>query len=513
MDLTLRFGSVTHQATVFVNGKKVTEHVGGYMPFNVPLHDVVHFDRKNKLVVRVNNELNDTTLPAGETTRTRKGKKIVQSEVNFYNYAGIQRPVKLVARPKEHIVDFSVSFEVMDSAAKVHYTVETNGEHDVRVLVSNEEQEQVATSSGKSGVIAINDVRLWKPLNAYLYTFTLQIVAGDQVIDEYSEEIGIRTVKVKGSQLLINGEPVTLKGFSMQEESELHGAGYNPAFLKRDFELLKWSGANCIRTANFPHVEEFYQLADKAGLIVINELPAAGLKTKKGNRFNPITEPITPYFDREIVQTVTKKHHLIVLEELIKRDKNRASVCIWSLMSEPDSDYNSVATYAEEIFTQAHKLDPQKRPRTVVFSMETSADTNKLHPFCDLIALNRFDGWDTFEGYEITDAEEVVREELTKWSELGKPLVITSYGAEALDGEVKLPSVQWSENYQIEALEMQQRIFADFPNVVGELVWSFADFQTPEGLTSIDGNRSGVFTKDRQPKMAAYYLKKRWTNQ
>lgn len=510
LDLELRFSGVTHEATIYVNGEKVAEHRGGYTPFTVSIDDVVHFDKKNTLVVRVENELKETMVPAGKTMTRFDGKQMVKSNTDFFHYAGIQRQVYLVATPKESIVDISVRFELTEDDAKVFYTAKTTGENEVRIKVADESGRFVAEAVGKENMLEVKNVQLWQPLNAYLYTFTIQIINGSSVIDEYREEIGIRTVRVEGNQLLINNEPVYLKGFSKQEDSELRGAGFSLPFLKRDFELLKWSGANCVRTANFPHAEEFYQLADREGIIVINEVSASGLVTSQPSYFEPDAGDTKPFFTKETVQQETKEQHLLALEELINRDKNHASVCIWSLANEPDTNYDEAAEYFKDIFAAADKLDVQKRPRTVALSMYSTPEECKITELCDIISLNRYYGWDVLSGYESSDANEALREELTEWEKKGKPVVVTAFGAESLPGEMKLPSVQWSENYQVETLMEQQEIFNEFPSVAGELVWSFADFQTVEGLTSVDGNKSGIFTRNRQPKMAAYVLKSKW---
>jgi beta-glucuronidase len=513
-DLDLRFSGVTHKATVYVNGIKVKEHNGGYTPFNATIQEVIDYKRKNKIIVKVSNELHETTLPVGETITLENGNKMVKSNAGLFNYAGIQRPVKLVATPKESIVDFTVRFELKGTEATVFYTVATTGGNEVFIEVYDEFKNLVTTATGKENSLTIKEVNLWKPLAAYLYTFKLQIKTNEGVIDEYSEEIGIRTVEVKGNQLYINNESVYLKGFAKQEDSDLHGAGFNPAVLKRDFELMKWAGSNSFRTSSYPHSEELYQMADREGFIVIDEVPATGLTVGKPNFFQMISgdKDDQPFFAREHVQTETKESHLAVLSEMIQRDKNHACVCIWSLLNEPDTEHESVVPYVKAVFEKTHQLDEQKRPRTLLLSMSSTPETSKIHDLCDIVSLNRFYGWDVLGGYELSDAEEEMEEEMASWAKVEKPILFTAYGAESIPGEFKLPSVQWSENYQVEVLRMQHRIFDRYAFIRGEQVWSFSDYQTPENLTAIDGNKSGIFTRNRQPKVAAYLIKDRWDN-
>lgn len=514
-DLDLRFGSVTHHATVFVNGQKIGEHSGGYTPFNVAIQDVISFDEKNTLVVRVSNELHETTLPAGTTQTNLLGKPIASTPTDFFNYSGIQRSVDLVATPKENIQDISFAFEIDSEGkhAKVYYSIKATSDGKLSLEIYDRENNLVGQGDGETGVIEIENVQLWQPLNAYLYTYKVILRNDKEVLDIYGDQLGIRTVDVKGDQFLINNKEVYLKGYSKPEQFELHGAGKNLATIKRDFELMKWNGANAFRTFQYPHDEEVYRLADEEGFIVINELPAYGLELPKPNRFQPdLAKGLEPFFERENVQENTKKNHLTVLNELIARDKNYASVCVWSVMNEPDTSSDAFNPYAEEMIKEAKNIDLQKRPVTILFKASSLNKKPELMDLVDIVAVNEYYGWDGEDqgGYELSDALYDLAEALNDWTANNKPVFITGYGAESYQGEMKLPSVQWSEDYQGEVLKAQHELFDEHEAIRGEFVWSYSDYQTPEGLTAIDGNSSGVFTDDRQPKTSAYVLKKRW---
>ncbi len=512
MDLDIRFACATHTATVYVNGIEITSHIGGFLPFNANINEVVKYNELNKVVVKVNNELDNTTLPVGKTVTLPNGKKMVKPFFDFFNYGGLQRPVKLVVTPKESIVDFTVNHFYDGKDAKVQYIVETTGENDVLLEVYDESKNLVATQTGKENTIEIKDVHLWKPLNAYLYTFKISIKSGDTLIDEYSEEIGIRTVEVKGTKLLINNEVVYLKGFGKHEDSDINGRGFNPAVIKRDFELLKWIGANSFRTSHYPYSEEIYQMADKEGIIIIDEVAAVGMMTSLMNFLDAATgvKP-TPFFDEEIVHTKTLENHKNAIKDLISRDKNHASVCIWSLLNEPDTLTDSAVDYFDKVFTYAHEQDIQKRPRTFALLMSSVPGKCNCYKFCDIISLNRYYGWYLMGGYEMSTAELAFRKEMDSWVNEGKPILFTEYGADTMAGEHKLPSVQWSEEYQCEYLNMQHSVFDSYNFIMGEQVWNFADFQTTEGIFRVNGNKKGVFTRNRQPKAAAFLLKDRWT--
>lgn len=512
-DLDLRFSSVTHHAIVYINGKKVTEHSGGYTPFNAAIQEVINFNQKNQVVVRVSNELSETTLPSGSTENNLAGKQTTTTPTDFFNYSGIQRSVDLVATPKKSIQDVSFHYEIdrEKNKAFVHYNIQTSSEDDIVLEMYDQEMNKVAVSDGNKGRLEIENVQLWQPLAAYLYSYKVLLKSGEEILDSYGDQLGIRTVEIKEEELLINGESIYLKGYVKPEKSEMHGAGSNLAVTKRDFELMKWNGANVFRTSQFPHDEEVYRLADQEGFLIMNELPAFGMEVPKPNRFQPNKgQGLEPYFERESVQTVTKDHHLNVLQELIERDKNYASVIAWSVMNEPDTVSDEFKNYAQEIIGKAKTLDPQARPTTILFNAKSLDEKPQLAELVDILAINEYYGWDDQGGYELSDAEEELSALLETWQQWDKPILITGYGAEALQGEMKLPSVQWSEDYQTEVFNMQHKLFDQYPAIRGEFVWSFSDYQTPEGLTAIDGNNSGVFTDNRQPKIIAYLLKDRW---
>lgn len=183
MDLDIRFDAATHVATVYVNGEEVARHKGGFLPFNANINKVVKFDEENIVVVKINNELSREILPVGETITLENGKKMVKPFFDFFNYAGLQRSVRLVATPKESIVDFTVNHKLQGEDASVDYIVETTGNSEVYITVYDEDGKQVAQASGKSGTILIKNARLWNVLDAYLYTFKLEIKDENTLID------------------------------------------------------------------------------------------------------------------------------------------------------------------------------------------------------------------------------------------------------------------------------------------------------------------------------------------
>lgn len=510
-ELSLRFGSAAHRATVFVNGIEVGRHEGGFLPFSVPINSVVKLNQPNRLSVKLNNELSEDRLPVGITSTLPDGRKIAKGYFDFFNYSGLLRPVFLVATPKDSIFDFSVRHHLKGNDAEVEYTVLTSSPKTVTVTVLDEEGQQVAEVTGEKGIIPIKNVRLWEVRNAYLYKFIFRIVEGERIIDEYAEDIGIRTFEIAGHDFLLNGKPVYLKGFGMHEESDIVGRAFNPGVIKRDFELMKWCGANSFRTAHYPYSEEFYQMADREGFLVINETPAVGMMASTLNFFDAARGPQTSFFSKNTTASLLETY-LAQIDELIERDKNHACVVAWCVANEPETTDEDALPFLEKAFERVKSLDPQKRPCTYTSLMSAQPDKCKCYQLCDFIALNRYYGWYVFGGPELGTAEMALHHELRLWNQKcpDKPFVITEYGADAHPHESKLPSVMWSTDYQTEYLKMCHRVFDAYSFIRGELVWAFADFQTGEGIMRVDGNKKGIFTRQRQPKAAAYYLKQRW---
>lgn len=512
-EILLRFGAATHRASVYVNGILITEHEGGFLPFSAKVTTVVRYDSYNKVVVKVNNELTCTNIPCGETITLPNGKKMSKPYFDFFNYAGLQRSVYLLALPGESIVDFDLDYAIHGKNAEVSYQIRTNGEHAVQLALFDAKGHCVAQKDGKEGVLYVENARLWQVRNAYLYRLRIRIMDGEELIDEYEQEIGIRTVKVEGTDILLNGEPLYLRGFGKHEDSDIVGRGFNIGIMKRDFELMKWIGANSFRTSHYPYSEEIYQMADREGFLIIDEVPAVGMFQSLMNFMEASTGKQTAFFEKETTPVLLKAH-LRAIEEMITRDKNHPSVIAWSLLNEPETTNEAAVPYFKEVFDFANKLDMQKRPRTFALIMNSLPDTCKCYQFSDIIALNRYYGWYMKGGYEICVAEELFRKEMNAWKEkkLNKPFIFTEYGADTLASEHKLPSVMWSQEYQDEYLKMTHEVFDSYDFIKGEQIWNFADFQTTEGIMRVNGNKKGVFTRQRQPKDIAYKLKERWEN-
>lgn len=512
-EIWLRFGSITHRGTVYCNGMEITSHEGGFLPVLANVTSAVICGEMNHIVVKINNELNETSIPCGTTKICKDGRKIAKPYFDFYNYAGIQRSVWVLGVPKENIQDYMVDYELEDNAALVKYEVVTTGENTVKVKLFDAEGNMAAESEGKEGVMYVANARLWEVRNAYLYRIVIQIVKKSQVVDEYSEKIGIRTIRIKGTQFFLNEHPIYLKGFGKHEDFPVFGRGFNWGIVKRDFECMKWTNANCFRTSHYPYAEEWYQFADEEGFLIIDEVPAVGMMRSTRNFVAAGSGNYTYFFEAPTVPKLLEAH-IRSTEEMIARDKNHPSVIAWSLFNEPETITDYAHDYFKEVFDAARSFDNQNRPLTGAFEKNSKPELCKCYPLCDFICMNRYYGWYINGGPDIDEAEELFRDEMDRWASKGLnvPFVFTEFGTDTLAGLHKLPSIMWTEEYQKEYLEMNFRVFDSYDFIQGELVWNFADFQTTEGIMRVDGNKKGVFTRDRQPKASAVVFKKRWMN-
>lgn len=509
--LVVRFGSLTHRAVVYCNGHEITTHEGGFLPVVADITTAVNPRVVNHLVVKLNNELSEATLPVGTTKTLPNGRLVAQPYFDFFNYAGIQRNVWLLTLPTTAINDFETVTTLSADTATLTYHVQATGD-EVAVQLVDAAGQLVATAQGAQGKLVIMQPHLWQVRQAYQYTLKIQLKVAGQVVDCYQSKVGLRTVTVQGEQILINNQPVYLKGYAKHEDFEVLGKAFSWSVVKRDFECMKWTNANCFRTSHYPYAEEWYQMADAEGFLVIDEVPAVGMMQSTQNFADAGQGKFTHFFETPTVPTL-KRNHIQQVNEMIQRDKNHPCVFAWSLFNEPETTSPEAASYFKAIFKAAHSADGQKRPCTGAFEKNSQPDTCQVYPLCDFICLNRYYGWYINSGESFDEAAVAFVAELDQWQakKLNKPFVFSEFGTDNLVSEHKLPSVMWSQEYQNEFLQLYFDTFDNYSFIQGELVWNFADFQTNQGVLRVNGNRKGIFTRDRQPKDAAFLVKKRWS--
>ncbi|MCX7521815.1 beta-glucuronidase [Microbacterium sp. STN6] len=505
----VRVEAATHEGVVYVGDARVAHHVGGYTPFEADITEQVTAGGEFRLTIAVNNELTNETIPPGTIEVDADGTRRQRYMHDFYNYAGLARSVWLYSAPAVRVDDITVTTDVDGSAGLVAYAVETTVDADVRISIRDASGKVVGTASGAAGTVRIDDVTLWQPGAAYLYTLVAEALVDGAVTDSYSLPVGVRTVEVRGMQFLINGTPFYFTGFGKHEDSPVRGKGHDTAYLVHDFQLMEWIGANSFRTSHYPYAEEVMEFADRHGIVVIDETPAVGLNLSMGGGIFGGVKQST--FSPETANERTQQAHAQAIRELIARDKNHPSVLMWSISNEPASNEQGAREYFEPLVTLTRELDPS-RPVTFVNVMFASHESDLIADLFDVMCLNRYYGWYVDTG-DLAAAEKHLEADLLGWQEkYGRPIIMTEYGADTQAGLHSVFAAPWTEEYQVAYLEMNHRVFDRIEAFVGEQVWNFADFQTSAGVFRVDGNKKGVFTRDRRPKAAAHALRSRWTS-
>ena len=410
-------------------------------------------------------------------------------------YGGINRPVHLVRKPKQAIG----SYHAQSSLTGVALTVRS--EHGSRVGARlsghNEDVQQTASfDQGKAALsLALANPRLWSPDQPALYTLEIRLEdESGTLLDCVTQKIGLREIRVEGSQLLLNGQPLELRGFGKHEDSPLHGRGLNLPQMVKDFALLKWIGANSVRTSHYPYAEEFLDMADEAGILVIDEVFSINLDFRRVNE-------------------ATLANHKAAVSELIARDLNRTCVIAWSLSNEPgylaESEYRErSAPYWKKLFAHARALDAS-RPTTHA-NVGYAGNDDPAFDEADIVTINRYHGWYSEPG-QLANARAALEADFDVLTKHGKPIFVAEFGADAMAGQHASYDQMFTEEYQARFIEIYWEAISAHPSVIGGHVWNFADFRTAQHGRRVVHNLKGVFTRTREPKMAAWRLRELWT--
>ena len=457
----------------------------------------------------MNNVLTWHTIPPGYVEETASGGRRQQVFHDFFNYAGLHRTVWLYTTPRSYVTDVTVETDLDGSTGTVRYEVETGGGAvDVVVALLDAEGAEVARATGATGELTVEGVRPWQPGEGYLYDLTIE-ARGERgaLMDTYTLPIGIRTVRIDGARFLINEEPFYFRGFGKHEDAAVRGKAHDNAFMIHDFALMEWLGANSFRTSHYPYAEEVLEYADRHGIVVIDETPAVGINS--GLAAGAFGAEPHATFSEETVNASTQEAHRRAIRELIARDKNHPCVVLWCIANESESVTPEARAYFEPLAAEARRLDPT-RPIGFANVMGATPDVDVLTDLFDVVMLNRYYGWYVSPG-DLATAEVALQAEISAWvSAYDKPIIFTEYGADTFPGVHDVVPYPWSEEYQADLLAMFHRVFDRFDAVVGEHVWNFADFATAPGVMRVDGNKKGVFTRERRPKAAAHLLRRRW---
>ena len=505
----LRFNSANYMAQVWVNGIAVGQHEGGHLPFAFEVNPYLKIGQKNHIAVTVENELSPTRVPNGNVPGQMRS--FPATNYDFFPYSGLQRSVMLFTVPRTSLQDVTITtgFEGSEGTIKVAVEKQGNASRGT-VIVTDREGRQLKANLTFTGnqanvEIKIPDVHLWSCDDPYLYD--VDILLGKT--DAYHTHTGVRTIAKSDRSLLLNGKPIRLRGFGMHEDFPVFGRGVAHPVTVRDFQLLKWIGANSFRTSHYPYDEAVYDIADREGILIIDEIPAVGLL----------------FYDGAENVSIRQKQCEKALSEMLHRDKNHPSVIVWSVANEPmhkgvgGANYDGKEKQGEDEENQqairnlgrlveiCHEQDPSRLATFVAMSGSPSS----WHQVGDIICINRYYGWYTNPG-RMDQAMQIMNGEFEKlYGQYHIPIVMTEFGADTSPGFHSHDHDMFSEEFQCEFIASYLDLANTKDYVTGMMVWNFADFKTGSAMHRMNAmNYKGVFTQTRQPKMAAHELRRRW---
>jgi len=507
--IALRVGAADHTARAWLNGVFVGEHQGGYMPFEIELNAALTTDGSlNNLVICVDSTITMHTIPqhVDPTEAPYDGPSYVRRHLypatrfDFFPYGGLTRSVQIVTTAPSYLSSIQIRSDLSGSVK-----VQVNGKLEdctikARVLDAEDKacSEWFEISAGH-GKTEVTDAKTWSPSSPYLHTLEVSVVKNGTEIDAYKEEFGFREIKTDGGILLLNGEPVFLAGFGKHEDYPIVGRGQFKAGYLRDFELMRWIGANSFRTSHYPYDEEMMRLADRLGFLIINEVPAVSL-----GFYSSDFDELKPLLD----------NHKKSIEELVARDFNHPSVISWCITNEPnhwaEEHYQNEASerYFKTLYDLTHDLDGSRPVMAITMAIHSENDIAFKH--ADILGLNRYFGWYT-KPVDLEQAMVDLGDELDRiHKKYNRPVMITEFGADTVSGYHSTTAQLFTEEFQTAFTMSYNKVMEERDFCVGAHIWNFADFYTPQHFRRVVMNQKGVFTRERNPKSVAFTVRDYW---
>lgn len=477
----LYFGAVNYTADVFFNGIKLGSHEGGFTPFQFEITDLIK-DSVNTVIVRTDNRRIKNGLPG--------------SGFDWFNYGGITRDVAIIATEQFFIKDYFIQLK-KGSIDSVCAWVKLDGnKKNTEIKLSIPEIDfscklrtddmGYAASEFKAGL------KLWSPKNPKRYKVLIE-QGEEKIIDT----IGFRSIEVKGTDVLLNGEKIFLKAVNIHEENPMKKRRcVNESDALLLLSAAKELGCNMVRLVHYPHNENTIKMAEKMGIMVWSEIP--------------VYQHIN-FSDSSVsgkIQTM--------LSEMVNRDKNRCAVIVWGLSNETYPGTLNRNTTLASITKACKELDST---RLIVHVANTQGYLNNvfniwdsIYNYSDLIAVNEYIGW--YNPWQGNPKE-------TRWEIKipAKPVFISEFGGEALSGykiiKEKTVSV-WTEEYQKAIYENQIQMFENIPGLCGISPWILFDYKSPVRLNQQfqrGYNRKGLISENGNKKKAwsvihNYYIRK-----
>ena len=467
-------GAANYQAFVYLNGEQLGQHEGGFTPFDFEITDRVRA-QDNFLVLRVND--------------TRAKEQVPTVNTDWWNYGGITRPVTLIEVPETFIQDYSIQLE-KGSTRQIKGWLQLDGPQlqqsvTIRIPEARIEKTFQADAKGRAEFSFAADLTLWSPESPKLYSVEIS-----SETDHVTDRIGFRSIAVRGTDILLNGKPVFLRGISLHEESPLRsGRAWNEDDART---LLGWAKdleCNFVRLAHYPHNEAMLRMADELGFLVWEEVPV--------------------YWTIQWENPDTLRNAENQLTELITRDHNRAALIIYSVANEtPISEPRN--RFLLELVRLAHSSDPTRLVSAALQEDEVQEGGRLSYRINDPIAKeldvmggNEYIGW---YGHSIADLD------ITDWSsKYDKPMIMSEFGADALFGNHGDPQARWTEEYQESLYEHQVAMLKRITFLRGTTPWVLKDFRSPRRtLPGVEDyfNRKGLVSDHGEKKKAFFTLQK-----
>ncbi|SFZ91359.1 beta-glucuronidase [Flaviramulus basaltis] len=471
----IHFGAVNYRADVYVNGKKLGTHKGGFTPFNFDMSHLVNA-KDNFVIVKVDNK--------------RAADEVPTLNTDWWNYGGITRDVTIYELNETFIEDYSLQLDKNNNKLLRGY-IQLNGEAKANkeVSISIPELKLIKIfKTDNTGVakveFSVKKLEYWSDINPKLYDVILSL--ND---DDISDKIGFRQITTQGSDILLNGKKIFLKGISIHEENPIRGGR---AYSMEDAKLLlSWAkdlGCNFMRLAHYPHNENMARLADEWGIMVWEEIPV--------------------YWTIDWKNQETYKKAEQQLTEVISRDKNRASVIIWSMANEtPQSEprFNFLSNLAKTTRTldNTRLISAALEDHGKVGDENTMIVEDKFAEVVDILSFNQYYGW---YGGDVDNIKNI------KWDvNYNKPIIISEFGAGAKQGYHADNLTRWSEEFQDLLYKETLPTLAKIPQLSGITPWILVDFRSPRRMLipQQEGwNRKGLISEEGNRKKAFYTLQK-----
>ena len=467
----LYFAGANYLSRVWVNGKQVGVHEGGFTPFCFDVSDVVKAG-ENTVVVMVNNN--------------RKKENIPTQIFDWWNYGGITRDVMMVSVPETYIEDYSLQL-VKGNTKLINVKLKLNEKKAGKMVTLSIpelkiKKELVTDAQGEANVVLKAKPSLWCPENPKLYK--VSITTAEETI---SDEIGFRTIETRGKQILLNGKPIFLKGISSHEETAYTSRRCNSA---EDADtLLAWAkdlGCNFMRLAHYPHNEHAIREAERKGVLLWEEIPC--------------------YWTIDWKNEKTFANAKRQLQDMIGRDKNRANVIVWSVANEtPHSAERD--KFLSELAKFAKTEDDT---RLISMAMEVTGQSNyvnrlndNMNKYVDIISFNEYIGWYR----DVNDAPKM------KWEvPYDKPVIISEFGGGAVAGLHGSKNERWTEEFQENLYKENLDMLSKIEGLSGMTPWVLKDFRSPRRINPVvqkDFNRKGLVS-DKGKRKKAFYVLKEW---